>query len=399
MNVFDPGADLTALWGGYASSITQAIREAVPTGTFGVVILDATKPDVFTYPWMKRCLWIQDNGSGNYVLYIYDDQVLMDWKNTGSISLPAGSIGTTELAAGSVTLAKLTLAGGAALQLIRRNAINTAWEFVDPAAALQSNTVDVTKLIKPAAADSMLVYTGGVINWALLNGILSYISDNSVGVAKLARGGASTNGTFLATSADGSLIGWVAFDPSAYIANNTIPLAKLVPGSAGQIPVITGGVPVWTTPAASPGCAVISATATAGTDGQAYTAPSAAVVTLNAQIPATVSWMAVASNEIELQAGSYHLQVSVPVQKTSVGDAKYQVQLYNVTGAAVVATRSCYLLGEDDHQFVTLDYVVQPTSANKYSVCIVGDANAILAKAVNLGTEERYTQVTVLRYA
>ena len=95
-----------------------------------MILFDTTPPDVTgANAWRKRCLWLDLTVPGTPVVRIYKEGGSPGWENVLKV-IPPNTIDTSMIQNAAVTLAKLSVAGGAANQLIRVNAGATGFEFV-----------------------------------------------------------------------------------------------------------------------------------------------------------------------------------------------------------------------------------------------------------------------------
>ena len=117
-NPFVEGIDPTSTFGGYASVLLQLIRQAIPSSTYGMVLFDTTAPDVTgSNAWRKTCIWLNLVVPGTPTVNVYKEGGSPGWINVNNI-IGNGAITTAMIANGAVTLPKLSVSGGAALQLI-----------------------------------------------------------------------------------------------------------------------------------------------------------------------------------------------------------------------------------------------------------------------------------------
>ncbi len=201
--LLDAGADLTPTFGAHAAQITQAIELAVPNSYRGAVIVSETTPTTSGQPsgyptgwyaWQKRCLWYKVSTKE---LFAFDGTTWAPVKAT-----PAnGSVGTAQLADGSVTIAKLSPTGGDPYQVQRNDSGGTALEWIDAVELFGPNEIAISKL-----------------------------ADSSVGYFVLTRNGPTK--------------AWVAFDSATLLAllgSDQIPVDYLAHGSALQVPMMNAG--------------------------------------------------------------------------------------------------------------------------------------------------------------
>jgi hypothetical protein len=146
-NPFIEGIDPTSTFGGYASVLLQLVRQAIPSSTYGMVLFDLTAPDVTgSNAWRKTCVWLNLTLPDFPTVNVYKEGTSPGWVNTNVI-IANGSISTAMIINGAVTLPKLSVSGGAALQLIRVNATNTAFEFVSLASLVTVGSIPVGSII------------------------------------------------------------------------------------------------------------------------------------------------------------------------------------------------------------------------------------------------------------
>jgi hypothetical protein len=261
-NPFVEGIDPTGTFGGFASVLLQLIRQAQPSSTYGMLLYDTTTPDVSgSNAWRKRCIWVKPITSPASVeVYLYRTAGSPGWINIFSM-IPNGSITTDMIADAAVTLAKLSTAGGTANQLIRVNASATGFEFVNFADLVTANSLPASTIRTATLSAGEFYLLGGESTsgggiWYTIETAMSNINAPCIDVSMIMPSvGAGTQGLYLrCTSADTQGV-WGFIDPDADFADdtfrgtkvkrNTVPVNKLIPGSEGQILVVSGGVPAW----------------------------------------------------------------------------------------------------------------------------------------------------------
>lgn len=221
------GVDLLSLDCINKADVQQAITQATPTSQIGFVIVSDTAPDVAATPELARFIWLESAAgvlTGDF--YYYDGtswQLLL-------------AIDGANLAPGSVTPDKLSVAGGLPYEILQINPGGTEFNYIDIISAISVASVPINKLIGSGAGNFMLVSLSGVNSWATLASIVNYISDNTIPIAKLIKGGTSAHGLFLRTFEDGTIVEWVDFDPNEQIDDGELVIAKIsgVGGNAGQ---------------------------------------------------------------------------------------------------------------------------------------------------------------------
>jgi len=261
-NPFVEGIDPTSTFGGYASVLLQLIRQAIPSSTYGMILFDTTAPDVTgSNAWRKTCIWLSLANPAEPALYVYKTSS-PGWVNINDIISP-NSITTAMIQNNAVTLAKLSVSGGAANQLIRVNAGATAFEFVSLASLVTTGSIPVGSLITTGIPGGQFrlagTYGPGVANWYTATNIIDnlpngYIANDYIAPAP----GATTRSKFLTTRTADTFAAWRFLEPNtdildttlsgAKLQNGTVDVAKLLAsGAEGDYLGILGGVPEWIT--------------------------------------------------------------------------------------------------------------------------------------------------------
>ena len=262
-NPFIEGTNPTATFGGYASVLLQLVRQAYPSSTYGMILFDTTAPDVTgSNAWRKTCVWLDLTNPNIPTVNVYKEGTSPGWINVNNI-IGNGVITTAMIANGAVTLPKLSVSGGAALQLIRVNATNTAFEFVSLASLVTVGS------ILPAAISGIAVspgtfrvlgnLNGGTTTWYHPDQVVQGVSNAVIDIEQIAPSPVtSARSRFITTRTADATATWRYFDPNVDIlaaamngnrlTDFTVSVSKISPGAAteGSLLSIVGGVPDWT---------------------------------------------------------------------------------------------------------------------------------------------------------
>lgn len=261
-NPFVEGIDPTSTFGGYASVLLQLIREAQPSSTYGMILFDTTPPDVTgANAWRKRSIWVSLATPATPTVNVYREGGSPGWVNVNDVISP-NTITTAMIQNAAVTLAKLSVAGGTANQLIRVNAGATAFEFVSLSSLVVNGSINVGSLITtgiPAGQFRIAsTYGPGVANWYTAQNVIDNLANAAIGTDLIAPAGAATaRSQFLTTRSGDPFSTWRYLEPNVDIQanalsgsklqNGTVDVTKLVYSGAaeGSYLGINGGIPDW----------------------------------------------------------------------------------------------------------------------------------------------------------
>jgi len=389
---FVAGVDLSLLPSQATNAqILQAIQEAKPASGLGILIYQSTTPDVSTYTEYATFIWI--NTTTTELKY---------WNGT-SWQLITGKASISDA---SVTISKLAVTGGTALQLIRVNAAATAFEFVNPADLFSTNSFPLNKLVNAAGA-GYVMYSGGGGVWSssllttLLDAWLLTKDIPAKDVTDVTGEALPNQVMYFPASFDSAEFAYV----EALLRNNQTPTGKLqfAAGSAGKFAKVNaGGTDLEYVTDTGQKSAVIKYTVAASTVGQAITTTgSLQTVQFNTEVdPSGI--VSIASNQFTLGAGTYLIEAAVPINRAGgPGDANVVVVLRDITGASNLATATAWNAGGGGDQTVAvLKYPIVLTVSNVFEIQLVTDVAIELGNPANqLSLAETYQQVSIIKLA
>jgi len=241
-NPFVEGIDPTSTFGGYASVLLQLIRQAQPSSTYGMILFDTTAPDVTgANAWRKRCLWLSLLNPAQPALNVYRESA-PGWVNVNDIISP-DTITTAMIKdynpatpGTGVTLAKLSVSGGTANQLIRVNASATAFEFVSLSSLVTAGSIPVSSLITTGIPAGQFRIAGtfgpGTASWYTSQNVIDGLTDGAISTDLIAPAAASgTRSKLLTTRVGDTFATWRYFDPNVDMLDNTMSGGKLQNGT------------------------------------------------------------------------------------------------------------------------------------------------------------------------
>jgi hypothetical protein len=152
------------------------------------------------------------------------------------------------IANGAVTLPKLSVSGGAALQLIRVNATNTAFEFVNVASIITIGSIPVGSLITTGIPPGQLRFAGvfgpTTAQWLQPIQIINALVDGSINPDLIAPPAALTSRSqFLTARTADTFANYRYFEPNVDMLNATMNGSKLQDATVGPEKIYSTGVP------------------------------------------------------------------------------------------------------------------------------------------------------------
>jgi hypothetical protein len=212
-----------------------------------MILFDTTAPDVTgSNAWRKTCLWLSLANPAEPALYVYKTSS-PGWVNINDIISP-NSITTAMIQNNAVTLAKLSVAGGAANQLIRVNAGVTGFEFVSLSSLVTAGSIPVGSLITTGIPVGQWRFAGtfgpGLANWYTSQTIINDLVDGSIPTDLLSPApGATTRSKFLTGRIGDTFAGWRFLEPNVDMLNDTLSGGKLQNGTVAPIKIESAGIP------------------------------------------------------------------------------------------------------------------------------------------------------------
>jgi hypothetical protein len=260
-NPFVEGIDPSATFGGYASVLLQLIRQAQPSSTYGMILFDTTAPDVTgANAWRKRCIWINLTVPGTPTVNVYKEGGSPGWTNVQSV-IPNNTITTAMIQNAAVTLAKLSVSGGTANQLIRVNGTGTAFEFVSLASLVTAGSILPSAIsgvaVAPGTFRLLGNLNGGTTTWYSPTEVAQGIADAGIDVVQIAPSTtAAARSRFITTRTADTTATWRYFEPNVDILASalngnrltdlTVSPAKITPSATeGALLSVVGGVADW----------------------------------------------------------------------------------------------------------------------------------------------------------
>lgn len=380
-NPFVEGIDPTSTFGGYASVLLQLIRQAIPSSTYGMVLFDTTAPDVTgSNAWRKTCVWLSLLNPAEPALYVYRTSS-PGWVNINDI-ISANSITTAMIQNNAVTLAKLSVSGGTALQLIRVNATATAFEFVSLASLVTVGSIPVGSLITTGIPPGELRFAGvfgpTTAQWLTAVQIINALADATISPDLIAPPGAlAARSKFLTARTADTFATYRFLEPNVDMLNATMNGSKLQDGTVGPEKIYStgvpdgyllgkvAGVPDWVAPPTIPEAPMTREFAyiTGAVPGllnsgerQIFVGTALGQPTTNAQ------WTAASGQYKALNTGYFRITACIYAKGTTVG-SNIQIRLKK-NGSVINQTSLISLLATETNTPIVLTHIEKIVSAN-----------------------------------
>lgn len=411
---FDEGLDPTSVWGSYASSLLQLVREARPSTPYGMVVVSKdTPPTTGIKEWHKRSIWIvpPTAPATKWNGYFYNSDA-GSWDNLDKLL-------NNILADGSVTLAKLDPTQGSALQILRKNAANNGYELVDPANVITTGTIAKEKLTPDSIANrTILVSYNGTWVWFTFDDLMLELMGSNVQVTVVnlssskAAGGTASNYQVISydgTAGDGLKIDWRYIED--LLRNGQLPTRKLaIPsGKQGLQPQVDadGTDFIYVTP--NTGIvhkyALLYDQQNVGVDGSAFAGTGPHTIVINTEKYDPDAIVTISGSRFIPISGKYRATAVVPIrhQNNDSGNTHRQskLMLANMNTGAII---SCVSVSQGDDELVqawTVDGFFTANGTDEYAILLKGHSTLDVQIGINanVDAEEVYTQLTLHRYA
>jgi hypothetical protein len=212
-----------------------------------MVLFDTTAPDVTgSNAWRKTCVWLSLLNPAEPALYVYKTSS-PGWVNINDV-ISANTITTAMIQNNAVTLAKLSVSGGTALQVIRVNATTTAFEFVNVASLITIGSIPVGSIITTGIPPGQLRFAGvfgpTTAQWLTAVQIINALADATISPDLIAPPGALTSRSqFLTARTADTFATYRFFEPNVDMLNATMNGSKLQDGTVGPEKIYSTGVP------------------------------------------------------------------------------------------------------------------------------------------------------------
>jgi hypothetical protein len=393
-HLLDKGQDLTPSFGALASAIEQAIEQATTASWYGPIIYSEDTPPVTgAYVFNKRGLWQKISTKRWY----YYNTTAGSWDNLENVLVLV-------IPDGSVTLAKLSVTGADPLEVLRRNAAGTAFEWATASSLIVANSIALDRLVNAVGAGYHLLSDGSGIYLSTLfsSSWATQYANATKTVQDLVDG--STTGvigqvlSLEATSTPGDpgpvILAWA----DQLLRTNQVLTNKLqfAAGAAGKYAKVNAGGTDFeydTGPTViAPTVATLVDTGVSGTAPQSVLAITLTTVRLAAET--AQSWCTVSSSQFTLAVGTYQVYVAVPITLSTTTSKAY---ISLSTGSTKIKTANVNFSDNDTPVGIIMAVLVV-TVATQYKIEIYCDNACTLGTANSFASiPEVYSQVMITK--
>lgn len=182
MQHLQEGLDPTSLTCISTADLLQLIRNAKPFPNQGFIIADPDAPDVVASPELAFFLWIKTD-----VSFVPLTPLELYYYNGTSWTLVP-----IQVLDGSITLSKFSLVGTSPYYIIQVAANGLSLQWISIPNAIQDNTIPPAKILAPAdLLNYVLMARSGLSSYRTIVQFFADIADNTIPLNKLVFGGAN----------------------------------------------------------------------------------------------------------------------------------------------------------------------------------------------------------------
>lgn len=225
---FVPGLDISALASVTQAQLLQMISQIAPLSNIGGIICQTATPDVASNPRFARYVWLDSNTSPP-IAKVYNGAAWVSWS--------VGAAGITEamIAAEAVKLASMKKSEATAYQIMRKNAANTAFEYVSPSQIIPTGQLEPSALnVSMLGATLMYLKKDNLGNVAFSDpNLADFPSTSKLPVINIANQGLGAYCAVLVHRFGAGNPEWLDSASDLLFGGNSIDLTKL--GSTGSL--------------------------------------------------------------------------------------------------------------------------------------------------------------------
>jgi hypothetical protein len=299
------------------------------------------------------------------------------------------------------------------LRVLRNSIGDNEKDIADNTTALETDITDLTTEVENLTADGDrgdISVTDDFMTWTIDNEAVTYIKMQEVSATDKILGRETAGagvveeidctafGRSLIDDADASAgrttleLGSAALEDVGTGANEVVQL-----DGTGKLPAVDGSALINLP---GPEAAYYVYTVSAGTNGPTYTSGAFRTVVINTEVSDPNGIGSLSSNQITLGAGTYLVQAWCNVQ-AATGNVSTKTRIYNVTDTATLvvgpsAFQSSNQSADANPPLIGM-FTIAGTKAIEFQIRVSTNTTAITAP--NLGEDEVYTQLTLLKIA